>query len=167
MNRVMVVGMHRSGTSSVARALHESGVVYMGKHFIPPAKDNPQEFYEDRDFVAMNKKILKSAGGSWRMVPMHDHIMAAAKRLEAEMFDVIKAAHVNAMQAGADAWGFKDPRTCLTWQAWQDIVSFNQVIRVSRDNDAVADSLMWRNGMDPIEAYNLIDIYNARLNGLQ
>ena len=61
---VIVVGVHRSGTSAVAGILHLNGIA-MGseKTFKPkPMPQNPRGFYENYDFRKLNDRILKLAG---------------------------------------------------------------------------------------------------------
>ena len=56
---VCIAGMHRSGTSLVARLLNLTGV-YLGpeERMIPPKPDNPTGFWENLDFVHLNDQIL-------------------------------------------------------------------------------------------------------------
>ena len=53
---VVVVGMHRSGTSLVSRILDQSGVM-MGKDL--------QEDHESLFFIGLNEWIYENAGASW------------------------------------------------------------------------------------------------------
>jgi hypothetical protein len=54
----LVIGLRRSGTSLIARLLHEMGIV-MGQRFMEPNEDwNPGGFYEDYDFVTAQQAIL-------------------------------------------------------------------------------------------------------------
>ena len=57
----IVLGMHRSGTSTVAGILHLHNII-MGtyQNFWPrPLKQNPKGFYENYDFRKINDTILK------------------------------------------------------------------------------------------------------------
>ena len=64
----IITGMHRSGTSLVARFLHLSGVD-MGKEWIDPNEDNPLGYFEDADFVSLHQRILA------RNNPTRDQVM--------------------------------------------------------------------------------------------
>ena len=58
---VIVLGMHRSGTSTVAGILHLNNIL-MGtyQNFWPrPLRQNPKGFYENYDFRKINDMILK------------------------------------------------------------------------------------------------------------
>lgn len=167
MRVVALVGMHRSGTSSFAKQLHESGTVYMGKEFISPAPDNPKGFYEDRLFKEMNEKILKRAGGNWRKVPPYDEIMYVGQLMQPQMMEVYQEARENARKAGAKAWGWKDPRNCLTLDAWKYAGQIDQIIVVKRHSVDVIKSLIKRNGMTTSEACELWETYRKRIAQLE
>ena len=55
---IVVLGMHRSGTSTIARALQTMGVS-LGDKLMPAADgDNPKGFFEDTDIYALNVEML-------------------------------------------------------------------------------------------------------------
>ena len=62
---VAIAGMHRSGTSMVARLLQQCGLdLGPTDQLLPPRPDNPEGFWEHAAFVALNDDILTAAGGS-------------------------------------------------------------------------------------------------------
>ena len=67
---VCILGMHRSGTSMVARLLNLCGV-YLGeeKDLIPAAEDNPEGFWENVKFQEINQELLITFGGEWDYIP--------------------------------------------------------------------------------------------------
>ena len=64
--QILVLGMHRSGTSMVARLLN-----LMGAYFAPEGvslganQENPKGFWERRDLCALNEMVLQSSGADW------------------------------------------------------------------------------------------------------
>ena len=71
---VVVLGMHRSGTSAVARALQVVGVS-LGSRLMPAMPgNNPKGFWEDVDFHAFNERLLVALGADWRRVRPFDWI---------------------------------------------------------------------------------------------
>src|SRR5262249_23640698 len=70
MTVVCIAGMHRSGTSMVARLLNLCGL-YLGEDedLMPSAADNPEGFWENLHFVDLNEKILSALQGGWDMPP--------------------------------------------------------------------------------------------------
>src|ERR671910_2640298 len=67
---VAVVGMHRSGTSMVAKLLQQAGL-NLGDEadLMPPAAENPEGFYEHLEFVRLNDEVLNVAGAGWDCPP--------------------------------------------------------------------------------------------------
>lgn len=61
---VVVLGMHRSGTSAVARALLTLGV-NLGRNLMGGSPDNPKGYWENRVFVKINERLLSSLGLRW------------------------------------------------------------------------------------------------------
>src|SRR5215218_8748145 len=70
---VAIVGMHRSGTSMVAKLLKRAGV-HLGDEadLMPPAEENPEGFYEHLQFVKLNDEVLNVAGAGWDCPPAAD-----------------------------------------------------------------------------------------------
>ena len=61
---LVVVGMHRSGTSAISRVLNLLGAD-MPKKLLPPRSSNPAGFWESKDVMILHDKILSGAGTSW------------------------------------------------------------------------------------------------------
>ncbi len=64
--QLLVLGMHRSGTSSVTRLLNLAGT-YFGPEGIAtdPNDENPKGFWERRDVRAVCDGLLQSGGYNW------------------------------------------------------------------------------------------------------
>jgi hypothetical protein len=118
---IAITGMHRSGTSMITRALHDSGLHLVGtgaEDLVDPAEDNPEGFWENKAIVACNDELLEATGGAWDNPPA----------LPPAAVDDPRVAHVAEASTAAltalaehDHWGFKDPRTCLTAAYWLDL----------------------------------------------
>ena len=142
---IAITGMHRSGTSMITRALHDSGLHLIGsgaEALIEAAEDNPEGFWENKAIVACNDELLEATGGSWDNPP----------DLPPQGLDDPRVAHVADASTAAVAalsehehWGFKDPRTCLTARYWLDLVPDLHFIVCVRDPLEVALSLKRRN----------------------
>ena len=61
---IVVLGMHRSGTSLLAKALEIFGYNFP-ENLMQPNKDNPSGFWEDIDIVELNESLLSSNQVSW------------------------------------------------------------------------------------------------------
>ena len=92
----------------MARVLHESGVT-MGRDFGPASEFNPLGFYEELPVRELNEQIMADCG-----MQQIEHwleratVLSAAAAYREAMADLIAAAD--------DGW--KDPRFCLTLEAW-------------------------------------------------
>ena len=61
---IVVLGMHRSGTSAVVKALSCLGVD-LGDDFMPSGDDNPKGFFEDKAVNQLNIEMLEVIGQRW------------------------------------------------------------------------------------------------------
>ena len=93
---VMVVGMHRSGTSAVTRVVNLLGVPLGRADDIYSAKDNPSGHWESRQVCAVNNMIWRVFGGfDMAMPPMprlwqQTRRSAYLRRVMGATFDVIE-----------------------------------------------------------------------------
>ncbi len=58
---LLVLGMHRSGSSALAGALELLGVP-LGGPLMPPARDNERGFFELAGMVALHDELLEAGG---------------------------------------------------------------------------------------------------------
>jgi hypothetical protein len=112
---VVVLGMHRSGTSSAAGTLVRLGAA-APQHLVAPAADNERGFWESRVIVDLNDAILAAGGSDWRDWRKFnleeidgveaDALRARAKAVLAEEFGDVGLAVM------------KDPRMCRLMPFW-------------------------------------------------
>lgn len=151
----VVLGMHRSATSLCGKGLHESGVS-VGKRLLGADPANPEGYYEDTDFMSLNKKILSAAGGDWKDPPPDSVIQSAGKRFAPEIKELVS-------KKQAKLWGWKDPRTTLTVKLYLPYIENPHFFCCFRDPQEVAESLKIRNNFSTKEGLTLARIYNRRL----
>jgi len=136
---ICVAGMHRSGTSMVARLLHEVGV-YLGaeSELIPPSQDNMDGYMENTRFVQINDELLIRLGGSWGNPPP-----TTLDDLEkTDIRDLRNRAEVMLQNfRGHEPWGWKDPRNSLTLSFWMSLIDGVKVVVCLRHPSQVARSL--------------------------
>lgn len=156
--QLIVVGMHRSGTSVLARLLN-----LMGAYFAPEGmgtganEENPKGFWERRDVRALNDFVLHGAGCDWDRVSRFDTSAIPAPLL-AE-FDKRATQIVLSMDANRP-WFMKEPRLCLLLPLWRRVLEAPVVIHILRHPIEVASSLRTRNKI-PMEAgLALWEVYN-------
>ena len=108
----LICGSGRSGTSAVARLLHEAGIT-MGRDLIEADESNAEGYFEERAIVELNDVILRDAGlGPWFTTASREVVLTAARL------------HGEAMRAlAAEATpGWKDPRFSWTLEAWMEVL---------------------------------------------
>ena len=115
---IVVLGMHRSGTSSVAGTLVRLGGT-APLHMMPPAACNERGFWESRVIAEMNDAILAAGGSSWRDWRKFDPARiddAAADALRA------RAKAILAEEFGGACFPIiKAPRMCRLLRFWAPV----------------------------------------------
>jgi len=150
----VVLGMHRSATSLIAGGLARAGV-NMGQRLLGKRKSNPKGHYEDLDFLELNDKILKANGGTWRKPP---DIIDPGKLSPAAR------ALVEAKMGDSELWGWKDPRTALTFALYEPFLGDDaHLVCVFRRPVNVARSLNSRNSIPIPNGVALTNTYNRAI----
>lgn len=143
---LLILGMHRSGTSAVTRVVNMLGAD-IGHDLIPAAHDNPTGFWEHAGVVRINEELLQDLGRTWYdMREMPTGWMESEAGLKA----LERADHlVRRDFANSRLCAVKDPRMCLTagiWvKAFRDAGFEVHCLFVIRDPREVVDSLHQRN----------------------
>ncbi|MGE0815639.1 MAG: sulfotransferase family protein [Vicinamibacterales bacterium] len=140
---VCIAGMHRSGTSLMARLLNLSGL-YLGPEqaMLPAGPTNPDGHWEHEGIVQVNEELLAEFGGGWDYPP---DLAGLDDEPRVARYAEAARAHLAGF-AGHDPWGWKDPRNSLTLPFWQRLVGAMTVVVCVRNPLEVALSLRMRNG---------------------
>ncbi|MEE4108658.1 MAG: glycosyltransferase, partial [Halieaceae bacterium] len=158
MKALLVLGMHRSGTSLVARACHDAGITAgRGEDLLAPQSDNPLGFYEHRGLVALNEAMLEQAGAAWFRPPSADELAGCVAPKEQQ-----RALLGHLCETGDGQFLLKDPRLCLTWPHWLPLLDEGVLLFVYRAPLAVARSLARRHGFPLQHGLLLWEYYNRR-----
>lgn len=162
---VIVLGMHRSGTSFLVRALSLSGL-WLGLDPELQTVDgrafpgNPKGNYESREVAAINETVLLNSGGSWHQPPVE---VVATSALRSNMQQFLAGLETG-KPSEFPAWGWKDPRTILTLGCWQQVIDEKPVLVATfRHPQLVAQSLLARDGFPLERGYALWVHYNRLL----
>ena len=147
----VVLGMHRSGTSSVAGALALLGAT-PPQTLMGPAADNPSGFWESEVLMAFNDEILARAGSSWDDWRPLDPAVFSGEEGAALRARAVQKLHEEF--GDAETIVLKDPRICRFYDFWREALAEAGyrplVISPVRAPAEVSASLAARNGM-PIE----------------
>lgn len=153
---VLVLGMHRSGTSALAGSLAALGLD-LGTRLVPPGPDNPKGFFEHDAIWRIHQNLLEYLGSEWHDIrPLPDGWLASseAKRATSALVDVIARDFKD-----SSLWVLKDPRLSRLLPLWQPIWAEldlqPKIIRLLRHPQEVAASLVRRDGLGPHHALAL------------
>lgn len=116
---VLIVGMHRSGTSALAGVLGKLGIP-LGNRLLEPGEDNPKGYWEHREVVAVHERLLQSIGSRWddvRALPSDWLSGEAGARAAASLQDIITRDF-----SGQSVWAVKDPRLCRFLPLWLKVL---------------------------------------------
>lgn len=158
---VIVLGMHRSGTSAITRVLNLLGVD-LGYPLIGGVEGNNRfGFWEHARAVEINNQLLSDLGRSWhdvRPLPSDWMSIRATRDASERIHGFIQDNFENSA-----LWGLKDPRLCLLSKIWIEAVEqegFDVLpIVILRHPEEVADSLLARDGLTKSHAYMLWGMY--------
>jgi len=163
---VLVLGMHRSGTSALTGALGALGLALPAPDDLVTGRyDNPVH-YESRSLTDVGDAVLRALGGSWSAPPA----LAPGWERSDRVLPLATPAAAAARRAfpgdGPVAW--KDPRLCLLLPWWRSLLpSPAATVLLWRDPEAVARSLRTRQGFPLSLGLALWERYNrAALDAL-
>lgn len=166
---LIITGMHRSGTSLTASFLAALGI-HLGERFVPANPTNPLGYFEDVAFVELQARILEAAtrdddrghrDWGWTESESFDRSHFLDYRPAAQQLLSTRA-------PGPGLWGWKDPRTSLLLDFWDEILAGQALyVLVYRFPWEVADSIQ-RLGAGPFlenpeYALQIWSFYNRRL----
>jgi hypothetical protein len=142
---VLVLGMHRSGTSALTRIVNLLGLPLGGPLMPPHPGNNETGFWELAPAVAIDQRLLDLAGVEW---DSPGSLPAAwLERVPQSLFDEAIALTA-ANFADVPAFAIKDPRICRLWPFWLRVFAAAGVrpvaVHLIRSPAEVAASLMQR-----------------------
>jgi hypothetical protein len=115
---VLVLGMHRSGTSSIAGSLIRLGGA-APLHLMPAQPDNERGFWESSVISALNDEILAAGGSDWQ-----DWRNFELNRIDGDVARTMRARARSALLAEfgeARLPVIKDPRMCRLMPFWSSV----------------------------------------------
>lgn len=147
---IIIVGMHRSGTSLLTRVLQQAGL-FMGRG----ASRNEEAAFTN----AVNAWLFRQASATWDRPESMDWLLeeeslrpwlldylggivrgpASARFLGARRW-----LHYGGMDRVREPWGWKDPRNTCTLPFWLDLFPDARVLHIVRHGVDVAESLRVR-----------------------
>jgi hypothetical protein len=155
---VVVVGMHRSGTSALAGALGALGLNQVHPDDRMEWTESNPEHWESLSLGLLNEELLHRLGGSWDAPPelprhwVHSASILGGGEPRATMAEAYP-------EEGPSVW--KDPRLCLLLPYWRtQLPDPMAAVFVWRNPLAVAHSLHRRDGLPLVVGLALWERYN-------
>ena len=155
-NIILVMGMHRSGTSAITRALQVFGI-QLGEKLMPALPDNAKGFWEDLEINALNIEMMNAINSDWHnLAPIG--VEDVSKLINSKFF--LQAVSLLCQKTeDASVFGFKDPRVSKLLPFWKAVFAhceFSvQYIITLRNPLSVCKSLQIRDGFDHRKSYAL------------
>jgi len=153
---ILVLGMHRSGTSAFARVLNLLGA-QLPSNLLSPMEDNPKGFWESYDLEELHEEFLAEAGSSWhdwRSFDMHRLFSAAGDSYRRRLAELLRRDF-----SQASLCVIKDPRICRFVPLWLDALRDCHIEPLPliplRNPLEVVKSLARRNGFPHSASYLL------------
>jgi len=150
MYPIIIIGMHRSGSSLIAGLLQTLGM-FMGQ--------DQDDHCEAMFFIRLNDWLLRQTGAAWDnpdpIQYLLEHSQARSLAVDYVRYMMRTPRAVNYMGLGkylrfrspdhlALPWGWKDPRNTFTLPFWRDLFPQARVVHIYRHGIDVANSLRTR-----------------------
>jgi hypothetical protein len=147
---LLVLGMHRSGTSALTRTLNLAGA-QLPSRLLEAGVNNATGYWESADLTAIHDRVLESAGTTWRdFAPFPDawHASEAAEAFREEILALLDRDF-----GTSPLFVIKDPRVCRLVPLWTSVLerfgAEASFLIAFRNPIEVAESLKVRDGFHP------------------
>ncbi len=158
--QIIVLGMHRAGTSAITRLINLMGA-YLGPEdqFLPATPDNPKGYWERIDVLQLHEWLLEKLNADWHLVSTVD-----PHQIDPELREAFTQRARKILQGleGNRPWVMKDPRLCLLLTLWLPLLEVPICVHVVRHPLATARSLEKRDHFPPHFGAALWEHYAAR-----
>lgn len=171
---ILVIGMHRSGTTMITKMLRDMGL-FIGNDLEPNA--------ESWFFINHNDWLLRQSGAAWhnpqavKWLLQNDRVLTLAQEYIRSRMNGLPIhrylgwrrflAAQRPLKKMEGPWGWKDPRTTFTLPFWLKLFPNAKVIHIYRNGVPVAGSLRVRDrkGLEVLESKhrlrNKLGLYNV------
>lgn len=161
----VILGMHKSGTTLLANILHSSGVNMIDSE--AEGRDYDRGGHFERSATnRINKDLLRCG---------NRHSLEVVRAASPDDWTDELRDRADGLIAELDRtyvdWGFKDPRTCLTYPFWRERLGTHKVLFVYRDPEEIVSHYMAQSGgirgrLDPALATRALRawcVYNGQV----
>ncbi|MDD5410515.1 MAG: glycoside hydrolase family 99-like domain-containing protein [Methylobacter sp.] len=154
---IVVLGMHRSGTSAITRALQVMGVELGDRLMQSFEGNNSKGFWEDVDLNTLNMEMLSALGSDWyHLAPIEP---SDVEFLRKEGYFLRATVLLRQKVSSTSIFGFKDPRVAKLLPFWKEVFSHCQFdvsyVMTVRHPLSVVQSLAKRDIIEAGQSYLL------------
>jgi hypothetical protein len=155
---LLILGMHRSGTSAITRALNLLGVNLGSNLLEGRTKINARGFWENKALIETHDRLLEQtlASGWFDTRPLPDKWW---KKPSVQPFKTEIREILHRDIGDLNLFAVKDPRLCRVMPLWREILEEEELdvrcILIIRHPEEVARSLCIRDGFDAGTGYSL------------
>jgi hypothetical protein len=118
---VIILGMHRGGTSLAAEMAYRWGAYADTKVLLEPNDGNLRGYWEHRPLVELNDALLAAVHSSWKVPPTNESQIHLARLAQQGYFRRRALRILAQMNANQTVWFWKDPRLCILLPFWKEI----------------------------------------------
>jgi len=155
---IFITGCHRSGTSLLAFLMSHFSNAELTKNTLEPNKWNSKGYFEDKDFLSLNEKILKYYNCNWKLNTKIDFDKKEFKKTN--IYSLLEGFIKKIKKNYSGEIILKDPRFSVTYFLWKqvlvDLKVKYQVVYIIRKPYEVYKSLFSR---DSISFFNFSTLY--------
>ena len=118
---VIVLGMHRSGTSAISGELSKLGCFMGRKLFKAQSGVNEKGFFENSEIVKINEYVFDTLRSSWDDPLFHITTGQTSLNQGLEKYKDRAVQLIKSEYKSQPFWGMKDPRTSILIDFWQSV----------------------------------------------
>jgi len=163
---ILILGMHRSGTSYLANLMESLGV-FIGDKLVGPQKGNPRGHFEAVPVLEFHQKLMTRHLGPDRRAFDDGMLVQQPMETEVEPGEKEAAARLLEELRRPGPWGWKEPRTCLFLDLWTQLLPEAGAVAVYRHPLEIQQSLLRREHWDlalfPDQAMRAFVTYNREI----
>jgi len=160
---IVVLGMHRGGTSLAAHLVSCWGAYGNESAMIGRDDNNPDGHWEYAPLMVFNEELLAAVDSSWVVPPRDSQKELLQSLAEEPEFRDRALSLAAAMRAPGRPWFWKDPRLSILLPFWKQLWGSVAYIVATRDPAAIARSLETRDGLSTLTSFRLWHRYLSEI----
>jgi hypothetical protein len=129
--QVVITGMHRSGTSMLANWLKACGL-NVGSNLVGNNSSNPYGHFEDWEFVDIHNIAVNNEGTYLFEKALSENLINNIKEKAKPL--------INQKNKTLEHWGFKDPRTCMFLEMYEELLDNPVYVFIYRNYSDASNS---------------------------